>query len=53
MTEGEVSGGAPALLIGFGAGLNLAGQVVLLPSRRSARLERPASPPEESGGSVT
>jgi 3-oxoacyl-(acyl-carrier-protein) synthase III len=31
LSEGAVSGGDPALLVGFGAGLNLAGQVVLLP----------------------
>lgn len=32
LREGAAAEGAPALLIGFGAGLNYAGQVVLLPS---------------------
>lgn len=31
LCDGEVPSGGPALLIGFGAGLNYAGQVVLLP----------------------
>jgi 3-oxoacyl-(acyl-carrier-protein) synthase III len=37
LSSGEVAGGAPALLVGFGAGLNFAGQVALLPDSGGTR----------------
>jgi 3-oxoacyl-(acyl-carrier-protein) synthase III len=50
MADGSVSGGDPALLVGFGAGLNLAGQVALLPGKPSAQLERPPSSSDGPAG---
>jgi 3-oxoacyl-(acyl-carrier-protein) synthase III len=39
LRSGAVAGGGPALLVGFGAGLNYAGQVVLLPPAPAAGVE--------------
>jgi 3-oxoacyl-[acyl-carrier-protein] synthase III len=50
MADGSVSGGDPALLVGFGAGLNLASQVALLPGKPSAQLEHPPSSPDGPAG---